>query len=78
MKDIELGLTGGDTPWSTVVDREEAITSAICEARSGDLVVVAGKGHERYQVVGTRSLPFEDVAVVRAALAHRRSRSRVG
>jgi UDP-N-acetylmuramoyl-L-alanyl-D-glutamate--2,6-diaminopimelate ligase len=78
VNDIELGLTGGNTPWSSVLDREEAITGAICEARPGDLVVVAGKGHERYQVVGTRSLPFEDVAVARAALKHRRSRSRVG
>ena len=78
VKDIELGLTGGDTPWSTVLDREEAIAGAICEARPGDLVVVAGKGHERYQIVGSRSLPFEDVSVARAALAQRRSRSRVG
>ena len=78
MSDIELGLTGGDTPWSTVLDREEAVTRAICEARPGDLVVVAGKGHERYQVVGTRALPFEDSAVARAALKHRRSRSQVG
>ena len=78
VKDIELGLTGGDTPWNTVLDREEAISGAIREARPGDLVVVAGKGHERYQIVGTRSLPFEDVSVSRAALVQRRSRSRVG
>jgi UDP-N-acetylmuramoyl-L-alanyl-D-glutamate--2,6-diaminopimelate ligase len=78
VKDIELGLTGGDTPWSTVLDREEAMIRAICEARPGDLVVVAGKGHERYQVIGARSLPFEDVAVARSALAYRRSCSRVG
>ena len=78
MRDIELGLTGGDTAWRTVPDREEAIAGAISDARPGDLVVIAGKGHERYQVVGTRSLPFEDVTVARAALKRRRSRSRVG
>ena len=78
VKDIELGLTGGDTPWTTVLNREEAITGAITDARPGDLVVIAGKGHERYQVVGTRSLPFEDVAIARAALARRRAHSRVG
>lgn len=78
VSDIELGLTGGDTPWSTVLDREEAVTRAIREARPGDLVVVAGKGHERYQLVGMRALPFEDSAVVRAALKCRRSRSQVG
>ena len=78
VKNIELGLTGGDTPWTTVLDREAAITRAVCDAQPGDLVVVAGKGHERYQVIGGHTLPFEDIAVARAALARRRSRSRVG
>ena len=78
VNDIQLGLTGSDTPWSTVIDREEAVTHAIRDARPGDLVVVAGKGHERYQVVGSRSFPFEDVAVARVALGQRRTRSRVG
>jgi len=78
VNDIQLGLTGSDTPWSTVLDREEAVTHAIRDAQPGDLVVVAGKGHERYQVVGSRSLPFEDVAVARVALGQRRTRSRVG
>ena len=78
VKDIELGLTGGDAPWTTILDREAAITGAVCDAQPGDLVVVAGKGHERYQVIGGHTVPFEDVAVARAALAHRRSRSRVG
>jgi len=41
-------------------------------------VVVAGKGHERFQVIGSRSLPFEDAVVARDALARRRSSTRVG
>lgn len=77
-KDIERGLGSGEAQWLTVLDREEAIARAISDARPGDLVVVAGKGHERHQVVGTRSLPFEDAAVARTALDRRRSRSRVG
>ncbi len=78
-RDIEAGAAAGDTEWITVLNREEAITRAIGEARPGDLVVVAGKGHERYQVVGSRLLPFEDAVVARDALARRRrSGSRVG
>lgn len=78
LREIELGL--GDVPktaWRSTVDRGEAIAEAIHGARSGDLVVIAGKGHERYQVVGARRVPFDDGAVGRAALARRRSRSRV-
>jgi len=65
------------TPSVAVVDRRAAIEKAIRDARSGDLVVIAGKGHEKYQVIGHRSLPFDDVEVARAALAKRRSGSRV-
>jgi UDP-N-acetylmuramoyl-L-alanyl-D-glutamate--2,6-diaminopimelate ligase len=55
-----------------IPDRKEAIDRAIKEARPGDLVLVAGKGHEKYQVIGDRTLPFDDVAVARTALAQRR------
>jgi UDP-N-acetylmuramoyl-L-alanyl-D-glutamate--2,6-diaminopimelate ligase len=61
----------------TIVDRREAISKAIELARSGDLVLVAGKGHEKYQVIGSQVLPFDDVAVVREALIRRRSNSGV-
>ena len=65
------------TPSLAIVDRREAIERAIREARPGDLVLVAGKGHEQYQVIGDRTLPFDDVEVARGALARRRSGSRV-
>jgi UDP-N-acetylmuramoyl-L-alanyl-D-glutamate--2,6-diaminopimelate ligase len=65
------------TPSLAIVDRREAIEKAIKEARPGDLVLIAGKGHEKYQVIGDKTLPFDDVEVARAALARRRSGSRV-
>jgi UDP-N-acetylmuramoyl-L-alanyl-D-glutamate--2,6-diaminopimelate ligase len=56
-------------------DRRAAIEFAIRTARPGDLVLIAGKGHEKYQVVGDRTLPFDDVNVARAALGQRRAAS---
>lgn len=51
-----------------VRDRAEAILQAISDARSGDLVVIAGKGHETYQIIGRDRLPFDDRKVAREAL----------
>jgi UDP-N-acetylmuramoyl-L-alanyl-D-glutamate--2,6-diaminopimelate ligase len=62
----------------SIVDRGEAVGRAIEMARPGDLVIVAGKGHEKTQVIGDRELPFDDVDVSVSALARRRSRLRVG
>ncbi|MFB3853324.1 MAG: UDP-N-acetylmuramoyl-L-alanyl-D-glutamate--2,6-diaminopimelate ligase [Vicinamibacterales bacterium] len=55
-----------------VVDRRTAIERAINLAEPGDVVLLAGKGHEKYQVIGDKVLPFDDAAVARAALAVRR------
>ena len=71
------GRREGEPRVLTIADRRDAITKAIALARPGDLVIVAGKGHEKYQVIGDRTLPFDDVEVARAALAKRRSGSRV-
>ena len=66
---------GGAGPrWWRVADRRAAIDRAIAEAGPGDVVVIAGKGHEKYQVVRDRVLPFDDVAEARDALARRRLR----
>ena len=55
----------------TIVDRRAAIAKAIELAAPGDVVLVAGKGHEKYQVIGASVLPFDDVAVAREALGRR-------
>jgi UDP-N-acetylmuramoyl-L-alanyl-D-glutamate--2,6-diaminopimelate ligase len=65
------------TPYLAIADRKAAIERAIQDARAGDLVLIAGKGHEKYQEIGNRVLPFDDVDVAKGALARRRSRSRV-
>jgi UDP-N-acetylmuramoyl-L-alanyl-D-glutamate--2,6-diaminopimelate ligase len=55
----------------TIPDRKLAIERALDWARAGDIVVIAGKGHETYQVVGSEVLPFDDRIQARAALARR-------
>jgi UDP-N-acetylmuramoyl-L-alanyl-D-glutamate--2,6-diaminopimelate ligase len=62
----------------SIVDRREAIASAIRLASSGDVVLIAGKGHEKYQEIAGRTHPFDDVAIAREVLATRRLKSRAG
>ncbi len=56
-----------------IVDRKLAIDRAISLARPEDIVLIAGKGHEKYQVIGDREIPFDDVVVAREALSRRRA-----
>jgi UDP-N-acetylmuramoyl-L-alanyl-D-glutamate--2,6-diaminopimelate ligase len=58
-----------------IVDRGDAVARAIELARPGDLVIVAGKGHEKTQTIGDRELPFDDVEISKAALTRRRMRA---
>jgi len=59
-------------------DRREAILQAVRLAGAGDVVLIAGKGHEKYQEVAGRTTAFDDVAVAREALESRRLKSRAG
>jgi len=61
----------GSAPHEIEPDRARAIASAIRNARPGDTILIAGKGHETYQIVGTDVLPFDDAAEARRALAAR-------
>ena len=76
--DIERGLGRSDTPHLAIVERAAAIRRAVDDAGAGDIVVIAGKGHERYQVIGSRAVPFDDVVVARAALDARSGRQSGG
>ncbi len=82
IEDVQRGVPGARAQGKkpdvlAIVERGEAIARAIELARPGDLVIVAGKGHEKTQVIGDRELPFDDVDVSRAALTRRRARQRV-
>jgi len=68
--DIRSEILAAVPSATEIADRGEAIIAAINGLRGGDLLVVAGKGHEKGQIVGTEVLPFEDVHVVRDALRH--------
>jgi UDP-N-acetylmuramoyl-L-alanyl-D-glutamate--2,6-diaminopimelate ligase len=60
----------------TIADRREAVLEAVRRAATNDVVLIAGKGHEKYQEVAGRTFPFDDVAVAREGLEARRVRSR--
>jgi len=59
-------------PVFTLIDRKEAIEFAITKAEAGDLIVLAGKGHEKTQSIGGREFPFDEPEIAREALERRR------
>ena len=54
--------------YKIIVDRKEAIVHAINEAQAGDVVLIAGKGHENYQIIGEKVLDFDDCEMARKAI----------
>ncbi len=76
LREIEVGVREvlADKPvrYEVHADRRAAIEAAVREAKPGDTVLIAGKGHEDYQIVGSTRLHFDDREVARAALATRR------
>jgi UDP-N-acetylmuramoyl-L-alanyl-D-glutamate--2,6-diaminopimelate ligase len=83
LRDVEAGLAGltrvepgqlpsSDRSYCVVEDRRQAIRVALGAAGAGDTVLLAGKGHEDYQIVGREKLPFDDRDEARRALAERR------
>jgi UDP-N-acetylmuramoyl-L-alanyl-D-glutamate--2,6-diaminopimelate ligase len=75
IEEIKRGLpSASDRGAATfaIVDRKEAIQFAIKKAEAGDLVLLAGKGHERTQTIGHQEFPFDEAAIAREALERRR------
>jgi UDP-N-acetylmuramoyl-L-alanyl-D-glutamate--2,6-diaminopimelate ligase len=68
MNDALVGIRRTDVPHIVEPDRATAISRALKEAREGDIVILAGKGHEPYQVLKDKTIPFDDRAVAREVL----------
>jgi UDP-N-acetylmuramoyl-L-alanyl-D-glutamate--2,6-diaminopimelate ligase len=71
INDVIVGVQRTKAKLLVEVDRQKAVELALDEARSGDIVLLAGKGHETYQVLRDRTIEFDDRAVARRALANR-------
>lgn len=69
INDALTGLQKTGTPYAVEPDRRKAIALALSEARSGDIVLIAGKGHEKTQTTREGVFPFDDVEVARSLLA---------
>ena len=70
---VEAGLRTGTARYTVELDRAVAIEQAVLEARPGDSVLLAGKGHEPYQIIGAEKRAFDDRIEARRALAKRRA-----
>src|ERR1700694_5688692 len=69
LADAEEGIKQTGKPYEKMADRREAINRAISQARANDLVLIAGKGHEDYQIIGREVFHFDDKEVAREALS---------
>ncbi|KXZ39545.1 UDP-N-acetylmuramoylalanyl-D-glutamate--2,6-diaminopimelate ligase [Alkalithermobacter thermoalcaliphilus JW-YL-7 = DSM 7308] len=68
VEDILEGMNKNINNYKIIIDRKEAIKQAIAMANEGDIVIVAGKGHEDYQIIGDKKIHFDDKEVVREFL----------
>lgn len=78
LEDIVAGIEGPLPGEQVMVDRAKAIRWAILNAQAGDGILIAGKGHEDYQILGTEKIHFDDREKSREALAERLSQSSRG
>jgi UDP-N-acetylmuramoyl-L-alanyl-D-glutamate--2,6-diaminopimelate ligase len=78
LQEVEVGVTDAllqrpHVTYQKVPDRREAISVAVREARKDDMVLIAGKGHEDYQIIGTKKFHFDDREVAREAIEQLRT-----
>ncbi len=78
IEEIRAGLIEGPATYELTPDRREAIGRAVAMARNDDVVVIAGKGHETYQVAGKEKVPFDDRAVARDWILGPKAAERAG
>ena len=75
IREILPGLEGSSTPWAVVEDRVEAIRYALDHAQPEDVIILAGKGHETYQIVGREKRHLDEREVVAAYIAEQKERA---
>ncbi|GGE68479.1 UDP-N-acetylmuramoyl-L-alanyl-D-glutamate--2,6-diaminopimelate ligase [Priestia taiwanensis] len=68
LHNIEQGIEGEHLSYALIVDRKDAIEQALKQAQLGDVVVIAGKGHETYQLINGKTIHFDDREIVRHVL----------
>jgi UDP-N-acetylmuramoyl-L-alanyl-D-glutamate--2,6-diaminopimelate ligase len=78
LREVEAGVrealkARSHVEYHLIADRREAIMSAVRLARAGDIVLIAGKGHEDYQILGTKKVHFDDREVAREAIQQLRN-----
>lgn len=69
INDILVGMKGIPTPYKVIENRIDAIKYAVKKAKTGDIIVLAGKGHETYQILGTEKIHLDEREVVAEALS---------
>lgn len=72
LADMEAGVQG--SRYKVLIDRKEAIQYAINRAQANDVILIAGKGHETYQIIGPQLFEFDDRLVARNAIKERKKR----
>ena len=72
IEQIKKGIPGDFKNYLTIEDRKQAIEKAIQMAKENDIILIAGKGHETYQIFKDRRIHFDDREVARSALGHKR------
>lgn len=72
LKDMEQGVKG-EQNYTIISDRKEAIAFAVDQAQPDDVILIAGKGHETYQIIGSKVLDFDDRLVAKEAIEERKN-----
>ena len=69
--EILSGMKYTDTPYTVIPDRRQAICHALDLAKPGDTVIVAGKGHETYQILGKTKIHFDEREIIKEHLGRK-------
>ncbi len=68
LDEIAKAFAETNTPYCRIADRRDAITEALRQTKAGDMLVLAGKGHEAYQLVGSKKIPFSEKEIIEKLL----------